>query len=105
MALNSPFRIAWLVGILRGLVAAPFGVRLKVFFGSLNFRREMQLVNIMKFSLPGNWAFWSVPLYFALRTASQITYQQLIHISCGLVPIKSPERKFHGIMIPHFFFR
>jgi len=75
-----------------------------MFFGFLSFHYESQLVNIAQFSLPGNWAFWSVGLLFALRTASQITYQQFIHISCGLVAITSPETNFTDRIIPSIFF-
>jgi len=105
MALYSPFRLAWEVVNLEGLVVAALRVHLNAFFGFLSFHHESQLVNIVKFSLPGYWAFWSVALLFALRTVSQITYQQLIHISCGLVPIECLERKFHGRVIPSTFFR
>src|SRR5574337_298173 len=73
------------------------------FLGFLSFHHESQLINLTEFYLPGNCAFWSVGLFFALRTVSQITYQQLIHISCGLIPIMSPERKFHGRIIPSNF--
>ena len=73
-------------------------------YGIRNFHHKSQLVIIVKFSLPGNWALWSVTLSFALRTAPQITYQQLIHISCGLVPIKGHEKRFSGKITPYISF-
>ena len=75
-------------------------VHLNTFFESDKFHYKSQLVIIVKFYLPGNWAFWSVALFFALRLASRFTYQQLIHISCGLVPTESPKKKFHRKMTP-----
>ena len=64
-----------------------------VFFGFRSFYHKTQLVIIVAFSLPCNWAFWSAALFFALRAMSQITYQQLIHVSCGIVRIKSSHKK------------
>ena len=105
IAPNSPFRLAGKSVFSRGLVVAALKVYLSVFFGFLSFHFKSQLLNIVKFSLPGNWAFWSEGLLFALRTASQITYQQFIHISCGLVAITSPETNFTDRIIPSIFFR
>ena len=65
-----------------------------VLFGFRSFHHKSQLVIIIRFSLPCNWAFWSAALFFALRAMSQITYQQLIHISCGIVQAKSSLDKF-----------
>ena len=74
-----------------------------VLFGFRSFHHKSQLVIIIRFSLPCNWAFWSAALFFALRAMSQITYQQLIHISCGIVRIKSSHKKFTQKQFQHFF--
>lgn len=78
---NSAFAFAPLGAIFIGRHGKVFP---RQFFKSLIFHYSSQLVNIVKFFLPANWAFWSLGLFFALRTAFQLSYQQLIHKWCGL---------------------